>query len=112
MDAAPCAGRRREGLDGQEEIVVEGLTLEPRLDVAGVVDRDRLPTFERLLFRATRGNCYLKFSDLPKVVTDPYTGEAMHKVAYVVFFSGDSVREKVPPPPRSPGSRSRRTGWP
>eukprot|EP00188_Purpureofilum_apyrenoidigerum_P002961 Plantae.Rhodophyta-Purpureofilum_apyrenoidigerum.ctg30035.p1 GENE.Plantae.Rhodophyta-Purpureofilum_apyrenoidigerum.ctg30035~~Plantae.Rhodophyta-Purpureofilum_apyrenoidigerum.ctg30035.p1 ORF type:complete len:886 (-),score=191.27 Plantae.Rhodophyta-Purpureofilum_apyrenoidigerum.ctg30035:108-2441(-) len=63
--------------------------------IAGVLEREKLPAFERLLFRATRGNCHLKFADVPKQIIDPLTGEEMHKAVFVAFFSGDTVREKT-----------------
>mmetsp|Transcript_38928 Transcript_38928/g.153979 ORF Transcript_38928/g.153979 Transcript_38928/m.153979 type:complete len:746 (-) Transcript_38928:522-2759(-) len=67
----------------------------PWLVLSGVVQREKLPAFERLLFRATKGNCHLKFNDLLKPVIDPHTGESMDKAVFVVFFSGETVRTKI-----------------
>lgn len=40
---------------------------------AGVVNRERMASFERLLWRVCRGNIYLKFSEMDTVLEDPVT---------------------------------------
>jgi len=62
---------------------------------SGVIARDRLAPFERVLFRATRGNCLTRFADVPEALIDPATGEAVEKAVYMIFFSGQEVRAKV-----------------
>jgi len=41
--------------------------------VAGVILRERLPAFERLLWRACRGNVFLRQADIEKPLEDPST---------------------------------------
>ena len=41
--------------------------------VAGVIQRERLPAFEKLLWRACRGNVFLKTSDIDDVLNDTVT---------------------------------------
>ena len=41
--------------------------------VTGVVDRARLQAFERVLFRATRGNVYLRAADITQQVRGPHS---------------------------------------
>ncbi|CAI7779570.1 unnamed protein product, partial [Closterium sp. NIES-53] len=43
--------------------------------VTGLVPKVKAATFERILFRATRGNMYLKQEELDEPVVDPATGE-------------------------------------
>ena len=50
--------------------------------------------FERLLFRATRGNMYLRHTTVGSVV-DPITGEKQEKAVFVVFFAGERARTKI-----------------
>ena len=50
--------------------------------------------FERLLFRATRGNMYLRNAAVGSVV-DPVTGEKQEKAVFVVFFAGERARTKI-----------------
>ncbi|XP_044802869.2 V-type proton ATPase 116 kDa subunit a isoform X4 [Bubalus bubalis] len=40
---------------------------------AGVVNRERMASFERLLWRICRGNIYVKFSEMDTVLEDPVT---------------------------------------
>ncbi len=62
--------------------------------VAGTIPEDKLNAFERLLFRATRGNMYLKWSSVGAVV-DPTTTEKVEKAVFVVFFAGERARTKI-----------------
>ena len=62
--------------------------------VAGTIAVDRLASFERLLFRATRGNMFLR-STAVGAVADPATGERQEKAVFVVFFAGDRARQKI-----------------
>lgn len=62
---------------------------------AGVVDKTKISAFERVLFRATRGNCFVRFSEIPEELYDPTVGYAVHKSAFMVFFSGSQVKAKV-----------------
>ena len=62
--------------------------------VAGLVPEDKLNPFERLLFRATRGNMFLRSASVGAVV-DPATGERSEKAVFVVFFAGERARSKI-----------------
>lgn len=39
--------------------------------VAGVVQRERVPAFERMLWRISRGNVFLRRAELDKPLEDP-----------------------------------------
>lgn len=62
---------------------------------AGVVAKSKVQSFERVLFRATRGNCFARFSDIPDPIIDPSTNDRIDKCAFMVFFSGTEVKTKV-----------------
>uniref|UniRef100_A0A7R9Z4K4 V-type proton ATPase subunit a n=1 Tax=Chlamydomonas euryale TaxID=1486919 RepID=A0A7R9Z4K4_9CHLO len=62
--------------------------------VAGLIQQEKMVAFERLLFRATRGNVFVRSSDVGKV-QDPSSGEPQDKAAFVVFFSGDRSKTKI-----------------
>lgn len=63
--------------------------------VAGVILRDRLLSFERLLWRACRGNALIRSADIEDELQDPVTGETVVKSAFVVFFQGDNLKTRV-----------------
>ncbi|GJP49701.1 hypothetical protein CLOM_g8883 [Closterium sp. NIES-68] len=63
--------------------------------VTGLVPKVKAATFERILFRATRGNMYLKQEELDEPVVDPATAEEVEKVVFVVFFAGERARTKI-----------------
>lgn len=62
--------------------------------VAGMIAQEKLTPFERLLFRATRGNMFLKNSAVGAVV-DPNTSEKQEKAVFVVFYAGERARSKI-----------------
>lgn len=62
---------------------------------AGVIEKSKVHTFERILFRATRGNCFVRFSEIPEPLFDPTVSHEISKSAFMVFFSGTQVKEKV-----------------
>jgi hypothetical protein len=61
---------------------------------AGTIDMESLNAFERLLFRATRGNMYLRYADVG-TVTDPNTNKEKEKAVFVVFYAGERAKLKV-----------------
>lgn len=44
--------------------------------VAGVIGRERIPTFERMLWRVCRGNVFLRQSEIEDPLEDPTTVRA------------------------------------
>lgn len=46
--------------------------------VSGLVPRDKLMAFERILFRATRGNVFIKQTTVEDPVTDPVSGDKVY----------------------------------
>ena len=61
----------------------------------GTISREKIASFERVLFRATHGNCIVRFSELKEQLVDPATREKMDKSVFMVFFSGKAIRAKV-----------------
>ncbi len=41
--------------------------------LAGVIDRNKVPTFELMLWRICRGNVFLRTADIDEVLEDPKT---------------------------------------
>ncbi|GAQ77930.1 vacuolar proton ATPase [Klebsormidium nitens] len=63
--------------------------------VTGLVPKAKSITFERVLFRATRGNMFLRLAPVETPVIDPQTGEKVEKCVFVVFFAGERARTKI-----------------
>ncbi|XP_077020499.1 V-type proton ATPase 116 kDa subunit a 4 [Tamandua tetradactyla] len=62
---------------------------------AGVINRERMASFERLLWRVCRGNIYLKFSEIGVALEDPVTKEEIKKNIFIIFYQGEQLRQKV-----------------
>uniref|UniRef100_A0A8B9LFI6 V-type proton ATPase subunit a n=1 Tax=Astyanax mexicanus TaxID=7994 RepID=A0A8B9LFI6_ASTMX len=63
--------------------------------VAGVIGRERIPTFERMLWRVCRGNVFLRQADIEDPLEDPTTGDHVHKSVFIIFFQGDQLKNRV-----------------
>ncbi|XP_059653743.1 V-type proton ATPase subunit a3-like [Cornus florida] len=63
--------------------------------LTGLVPREKCMAFERILFRATRGNVFLKQAVVEDPVIDPVSGEKVEKNVFVVFYSGERAKNKI-----------------
>ncbi|XVE69801.1 hypothetical protein DITRI_Ditri10aG0020600 [Diplodiscus trichospermus] len=92
--------QRGEGSIDSPLLVEQEMVTDPSKQVklgfiSGLVPREKSLAFERILFRATRGNVFLKQSVVEDPVADPASGEKVEKNAFVVFYSGDRARNKI-----------------
>ncbi|XP_070503968.1 V-type proton ATPase 116 kDa subunit a 1 isoform X3 [Chironomus tepperi] len=63
--------------------------------VAGVILRERLPAFERMLWRACRGNVFLRQAMIEAPLEDPSNGDNVYKSVFIIFFQGDQLKTRV-----------------
>ena len=63
--------------------------------VAGVIPRDRIGAFERILWRTLRGNLYMNQSEIPDPIIDPTNNEEIHKSVFVIFAHGKNILAKI-----------------
>ncbi|XP_029641958.1 V-type proton ATPase 116 kDa subunit a1 isoform X5 [Octopus sinensis] len=63
--------------------------------LAGVIHRERIPAFERMLWRVCRGNVFLKQAEIEPPLEDPVTGDHVYKSVFIVFFQGDQLKSRV-----------------
>ena len=63
--------------------------------VAGVIPRDRVAAFERILWRTLRGNLYMNQSEIPEPLVDPSTNETVNKNVFVIFAHGKEILAKI-----------------
>ncbi|KAJ3031721.1 UNVERIFIED_CONTAM: H(+)-transporting V0 sector ATPase subunit a [Siphonaria sp. JEL0065] len=63
--------------------------------VAGVVPRIRMGTFERILFRALRGNLFMNYAEIDEVIRDPVTDESVNKNVFIIFAHGKEIISKI-----------------
>ncbi|CAA77453.2 V-type proton ATPase 116 kDa subunit a 1 [Caenorhabditis elegans] len=92
----PAAVESEEGLELTQHAAAGGATMFANFGfVAGVIQRERLPAFERLLWRACRGNVFLRTSEIDDVLNDTVTGDPVNKCVFIIFFQGDHLKTKV-----------------
>ena len=63
--------------------------------ITGVVATDERNSFERIIFRATRGNCFVRFINIEKPIRDPYTTELVKKSVFIIFYQSQRIENKL-----------------
>ncbi|CCD53502.1 hypothetical protein BofuT4_P135470.1 [Botrytis cinerea T4] len=63
--------------------------------VSGVIPRDRIAAFERILWRTLRGNLYMNQSEISEPIVDPTNNEAIDKNVFVIFAHGKELIAKI-----------------
>lgn len=63
--------------------------------ISGIICKSKVLKFERILFRATRGNLLFNQSPVDVQIKDPTSSETVEKTVFVVFFSGERARMKI-----------------
>ncbi|XP_077388371.1 T cell immune regulator 1, ATPase H+ transporting V0 subunit a3b [Festucalex cinctus] len=63
--------------------------------VAGVVHPWRVPSFERLLWRACRGYIIVDFREMEDRLEHPDTGEMVQWTVFLISYWGDQIGQKV-----------------
>jgi V-type H+-transporting ATPase subunit a len=72
----------------------------PNLDmrfsfISGVISTDECARFERMVFRSTRGNCYVRFEAILQPITDPETGLLLEKSVFIIFYKSEAIETKL-----------------
>ncbi|KAI4334446.1 hypothetical protein L6164_019140 [Bauhinia variegata] len=63
--------------------------------ISGIISKSKVLRFERMLFRATRGNMLFNQAPADEQIVDPVSNEMIEKSVFVVFFSGEQARTKI-----------------
>lgn len=72
--------------------------------VSGTIDRERMGTFERVLWRVLRGNLYMNYAEIETPFQVPSkasstgggaSAKAIHKNVFIIFAHGADLLEKI-----------------
>lgn len=63
--------------------------------IGGIICKSRILSFEKMLFRATRGNMLFSRAVVDDIILDPVSDEMVEKMIFVVFFSGEQAKLKI-----------------
>ncbi|KAF2842040.1 vacuolar ATP synthase 98 kDa subunit [Patellaria atrata CBS 101060] len=63
--------------------------------VAGVIPRERIAAFERILWRTLRGNLYMNQKEVPEPIINPETNEGVSKNVFIIFAHGKEIIAKI-----------------
>jgi len=63
--------------------------------IAGVVATEEKQRFDRMIFRATRGNSLVRFAEIDHPIVDPETGKETEKSVFLVFYKSPAIELKL-----------------
>ncbi|GMP89101.1 hypothetical protein CsSME_00040813 [Camellia sinensis var. sinensis] len=63
--------------------------------ISGIISKSKALRFERMLFRATRGNMLFNQAPTDEQIFNPVSTEMVEKIVFVVFFSGEQAKTKI-----------------
>ncbi|EDW88100.1 V-type proton ATPase 116 kDa subunit a1 [Drosophila yakuba] len=111
MQELKCVLENTEGFFSDQEVI--NLDVNRKLDpedpanlpgaaqrgqlafVAGVIKLERFFSFERMLWRISRGNIFLRRADIDGLVADEETGRPVLKTVFVAFFQGEQLKQRI-----------------
>jgi V-type H+-transporting ATPase subunit a len=67
----------------------------PSVFVTGVIAQSKISSFVLLVNRVSRGNSIPRFADIEELMYDSTTKKMIPKAVFIVFFSGQTIREKI-----------------
>uniref|UniRef100_A0A8B9D3X1 V-type proton ATPase subunit a n=1 Tax=Anser cygnoides TaxID=8845 RepID=A0A8B9D3X1_ANSCY len=79
----------------QRKFVNEVRRCESLERILRVIKRERMIPFERLLWRACRGNIYLRYTEMDTPLEDPVTREEVKKNVFIIFYQGEQLKQKI-----------------
>lgn len=63
--------------------------------IVGVIRTDKIPTFNLLIYRATRGNVIPRYAEIAEPVFDLRENKKIQKTVFVVYFGANFAKEKI-----------------
>lgn len=64
--------------------------------LTGVISKEKLAIFERILWRSTRGNLYMKQAPISELIEDPHSpGLMVEKYVFIIFYQGSRAQDKI-----------------
>ncbi|GAB1597564.1 V-type proton ATPase 116 kDa subunit a-like [Argonauta hians] len=63
--------------------------------ITGVIKREKVPAFERLMWFACRGNVFPRFDEIKDPLIDPVSGDEIRKNVFIVFYQGEQLKNRV-----------------
>ncbi|CEH19538.1 vacuolar h-atpase v0 subunit a [Ceraceosorus bombacis] len=63
--------------------------------VAGTIERSKMSTFERILWRVLRGNLYMNYAEIDQPFNDPTKEDPVRKNVFIVFAHGAELLAKI-----------------
>lgn len=82
------------------EVLARDLGMATKTDgglslITGVIPKAKLETFQRLIFRATRGNSIIRTDDIAEPFYNMATNETVAKTVFALFFSASRLQDKL-----------------
>jgi V-type H+-transporting ATPase subunit a len=63
--------------------------------LTGVVERNKVTNFERVLWRTTRGNLFMRQAEIEEKIMNPHDGLPQNKNVFIIFYQGERSQAKI-----------------
>lgn len=84
-----------EGQEREAPLVAAGSGGVALSNISGTINTDEVLRFRKLIFRATRGNALVYFSDIKSPIIDFYGNEQFKTVYSVLFQDSGTLKDKI-----------------
>lgn len=91
---SPLLGSHRGGAGASNAYETEERSSSTRT-LTGVVAHSQVLAFERVLWRALRGNLYLRFTPINDEIKDPVTEEVVPRDVFMIVIHGEQTAKRV-----------------
>ncbi len=95
QSAASINGEHDEEQANREAPLVAGSGGVALSNISGTINTDEVLRFRKLIFRATRGNALVYFSDIKSPIIDFYGNETFKTVYSVLFQDSGTLKDKI-----------------
>ncbi|XP_055327225.1 V-type proton ATPase 116 kDa subunit a 1-like [Paramacrobiotus metropolitanus] len=83
-------------MGGQFDAPIPGAKREAQISfLAGTILQQKVPAFERLIWRLSRGTVLVRCHDIETPLEDPLTGAEIRKSTFFAFYQGEQLKVRV-----------------
>uniref|UniRef100_A0A0N5ABB5 V-type proton ATPase subunit a n=1 Tax=Syphacia muris TaxID=451379 RepID=A0A0N5ABB5_9BILA len=68
---------------------------EPMTFLSGIITRERVNAFERVIWRACRRTAFVRTAEIAEPLFDPDSGENVYKSVFIIFCKGEKLKNII-----------------
>lgn len=84
-----------QAVEEEESFMPIRVEKEPMTFLTGVINRDRVNAFERVIWRACRRTAFVRTAEIAEALFDPDSGQTINKCVFVIFCKGEKLKNII-----------------